>query len=264
MGEFPTVGDVARLMEQLAPEELKMDWDNVGLQLGERSRKVQKILVTLTVTPEVAELAAGQGVDLIVAHHPLIFKPLYHVRTDTYQGALVAFLIRNGIYVYVSHTNLDIAEQGLNHWLAEALGLERPEPLLPGPIPGTGLGRIGKISPGKAEALCDHVQAVLDSPVRLVGPRGLVCEKVAVCGGSGGDLVSAAAEVGAQALVTGDVSYHEALDAVHAGLVVIDAGHHGTEKIMVPKVAAYLRGEMPGVEILEAPGLDPFTGCNLQ
>lgn len=260
MANVVTAGQVAALMEELAPLELKMEWDNVGLQLGGAQMPVSKILVTLTVTPDIAELAAAESVDLIVAHHPLIFRPLYGIRTDTYHGALLFSLMRNGVGVYVSHTNLDVAEYGLNHWLAETLGLAEVAPLSTGPVPGTGLGRVGRLKPQTAAALAEHVAAKLSAPVRLIGPEDLICEKVAVCGGSGGDLVNAAVQKGAQALITGDVSYHEALDAVHAGFAVIDAGHHGTEKIMVPRVAQYLRAGLPStVEILEAPGLDPFA-----
>ena len=260
MNSLPTAADVAALMEELAPLELKMEWDNVGLQLGDGKKPVGKILVTLTVTDRIVEQAAAQGVNLIVAHHPLIFRPLYQIRTDTYLGSLVACLVRHEIAVYTCHTNLDTAAYGLNHWLAEELGLEQTGVLVPGSVPGTGIGRVGLIRPRPVAALAEWVQEKLGSDVRIIGPRDRICERVAVCGGSGGDFVGHAVSSGGAALITGDVSYHDALEAVGAGLAVIDAGHHGTEKVMVPHVASYLRERLPtAVQILEDAGEDPFT-----
>lgn len=261
MKNVPTVRDVAALIEELAPLDLRADWDNVGLQLGEESTPVRKALVTLTVTPDIAALAAAEGVQLIVAHHPLIFRPLRQIRTDTPQGALVASLLRHGTAVYVSHTNLDSAAYGLNHWLAERLELGNPRPLVPGLSPGTGLGRVGRIQPMSAADFAAFVGRKLQTPVRLIGQGSQMCAAAAVCGGSGGSLIEAARAAGAHVLVTGDVSYHDALEALDAGLAVIDAGHHGTEKIMVPKLAEYLRSRLAGqLEVLEAPSLDPFAG----
>ncbi|NLM39171.1 MAG: Nif3-like dinuclear metal center hexameric protein [Firmicutes bacterium] len=254
------VGRVAALIEELAPLHLKMDWDNVGLQIGSIRAHVGRILVTLTVTEDTVTRAIEEGVGLVVAHHPLIFRPIRTVRTDTPQGALLQKLLSHGIAVYVSHTNLDTAPDGLNHWLAQELELQRPEVLVPGSEPGTGLGRVGNITASTTADLAVYIAERLGTDVRVIGSRDAWIERVAVCGGSGGDLYAAALKAGAQALVTGDVSYHDALDATAHGLVVFDAGHFGTEKIMVSKLAAYLRSRLsPDVEVLEEAGLDPFA-----
>lgn len=255
-----SVGQAVALVEELAPLHLKMDWDNVGLQVGKPEAPVEKILVTLTVTEDVADRAASEGVNLIVAHHPLIFRPIKTVRTDTPQGALLQKLLTNNIAVYVCHTNLDIASNGLNHWLAEELELQDVEILVPGSEPDTGLGRVGNIATSTVSELAAYVAERLETDVRLIGSEDTVVNRAAVCGGSGGDLYAAALEAGAQVFITGDVSYHDALDAVAHGLVVIDAGHFGTEQIMVPKLAEYLRSRIPSnVEVLEEAGLDPFA-----
>lgn len=115
---------IAQLMERLAPKHLAVEGDKIGLQIGSLRKEIKRVLVTLDVNLEVAKEAAALGAELIVAHHPVIYRPLAHLQTDTPAGALAAELIRRDIAVYVSHTNLDTAEGGLNDWLAEALGLE--------------------------------------------------------------------------------------------------------------------------------------------
>lgn len=115
---------IMQLMENLAPVCLAEEWDNVGLLLGDPGQEVNSILVSLDVTGQVVDEAIKEGADLIVAHHPLIFTPLRTLRSDQPQGALVTRLVQQGIMIYVAHTNLDNAERGVNHLLAQKLGLE--------------------------------------------------------------------------------------------------------------------------------------------
>lgn len=114
---------VVQLMERLAPKHYAVPDDKIGLQVGSVQREVKRVLVALDVTPAVVEEAASLGAELIIAHHAVIYRPLAHLRTDTPAGALAASLIKNDIAVYISHTNLDTAEGGMNDWMAEALGL---------------------------------------------------------------------------------------------------------------------------------------------
>lgn len=111
------------MMERLAPKHYAVEGDKIGLQVGSSAREVKRVLVALDVTPAVVEEAAELGAELIIAHHAVIYRPLANLRTDTPAGALAASLIRNDIAVYISHTNLDTAEGGMNDWMAEALGL---------------------------------------------------------------------------------------------------------------------------------------------
>lgn len=254
-----TVQDCCEIMERLAALDLALDWDNVGLQLGSLERDVQTILVTLTVTEDVAEKAVSKGVDLVISHHPLIFRPLHSIRTDQPQGRIIESLLKNDTALYVSHTNLDQASLGLNHWLAEDLGLEDVAILVPAETTGTGLGRVGFISPQSIRSIAELIEERWNYSVRIVGNPTQEVKKVAVCGGSGGNLVRDAYASGAEVLITGDVSYHDALDALELGLNVIDAGHFGTEQIMVGKVGRYLQDELgDGVTIIQHLGRDPF------
>jgi dinuclear metal center YbgI/SA1388 family protein len=114
---------IIQLMERLAPKHYAVPDDKIGLQIGSAAKEVRRVLVTLDVTPEVVEEAAGLGAELIIAHHAVIYRPLAHLRTDTPAGSLAASLLRKDIAVYISHTNLDTAEGGINDWMAEALEL---------------------------------------------------------------------------------------------------------------------------------------------
>ncbi|MFD0672050.1 Nif3-like dinuclear metal center hexameric protein [Cohnella sp. GCM10027633] len=114
---------IVQLMERLAPKHYAVEGDKIGLQVGTAAREVRRVLVALDVTPAVVEEAGELGAELIIAHHAVIYRPLASLRTDTPAGALAASLLRQDIAVYISHTNLDTADGGMNDWMAEALGL---------------------------------------------------------------------------------------------------------------------------------------------
>lgn len=120
---------VINLIEKLAPKKLALEWDNVGLMVGSSAAKVNKILVVLTVTPGAVEYAASNGIDLIVSHHPFIFKPLNSIRQDWPTGKMIVDAIKHNIAIYSAHTNLDVAKGGINDLLAQELGLEKVEVL---------------------------------------------------------------------------------------------------------------------------------------
>ncbi|ASA23589.1 Nif3-like dinuclear metal center hexameric protein [Paenibacillus donghaensis] len=119
---------VIQYMEQLAPKHLAEEWDKVGLQLGSLNKEITGVLVALDVNDEVVEEAIGLGCNLIIAHHAIIFRPLQSIQTDTPMGKMYEKLIKNEIAVYISHTNLDIADGGMNDWMAEVLGIENGIP----------------------------------------------------------------------------------------------------------------------------------------
>jgi len=249
-----------QIMEALAPASYRLDWDNIGLHLGHPKSEVHRILVTLTITDAVVYKAVNERVNLIISHHPLIFKPLKTIRTDLPGGRVIKMLLNNDIAVFCSHTNLDRAPQGLNYWLAEDLQLKNHKVLAADITnPDVGLGRIGEISPIALQDLVSRLNSRWHTKVRYVGAPDHKCEKVAVCGGSGGDLIYQAWYNHADVLITGDISYHDALDASALGIAVIDAGHFTTEKIMVEKVAAYLESKLPNVQIIQGiDGDNPF------
>lgn len=228
-----TVNDLVELLEELMPSNLAEDWDNVGLMLGRRGKTVKKILLALDLTKEVVEQAVAQKIDLIVTHHPAIFKKLKRVVDNDWQQDLLLTLAENGIAVYSAHTNLDCVSTGVNDVLAKLLKLEDTEVL----DDSNGLGRIGVVAEC---ALLDYAQAVktaLKADYVVVGDAGKPVKKVAVCGGAGSDLIDLALAKGADTLVTGDVKYHSAQQAVFSGLNIIDAGHQPTELPVLEKLA---------------------------
>lgn len=228
---------ICRFMEQWAPPALAEEWDNPGL-LVDAGSLVRRVLVTLDITPAVVEEAHRLGCQLVVSHHPVIFKPVRRL-----QSADAAFLLaRYGISALCAHTNLDAAEGGVNYVLAGLLELENVQPL-------DGLGRVGdrdSISPAQ---LAEQVGKLLNAPV-LLADAGLPITRVAVVGGSGGEFFEAAAQAGAQCLVTGEASHHHGLDALEQGVSVIVAGHFATEWPIVPEMARRLRQAFGELEVL--------------
>lgn len=362
---------IVQIVEKLAPKDLALDWDNPGLNIGDFSQKIEKILLTLTVTQEVAEYAAARGHDMIISHHPVFFKPLKSLRWDLPEGKIAYTAAKNDIAIYSAHTNLDIAVGGVNDVLAQKLSLKDVKPLkitkteklvklvvfvpegyddiVRNAIGNVGAGFIGNYScctfnstgigtfkpeegtkpfigkkgnlekvkevrietivpekilkkvvnvmikahpyeevaydiyPLKNEGeamgigrigylqeemtllkLSEFVKKRLSANhVRVVGNLVTSINKVALCGGAGADLVSAAAFKGADVLVTGDFKYHEALEAKDLGLCIIDAGHFPTEYVVLSKLADFIKQELAltketiKIEIYE--DKDPFV-----
>ena len=184
---MPTVREIESRLFQLAPRERAMDWDNVGQLLGDPEQAVEKVLVALDITEDVADEAIRLGCGLIVSHHPVMnckWLPVQTVRSDTPQGHLLLKLLTHHVSAICMHTNLDAAEGGVNDCLAEALELVDPGPL----GDEAGLCRMGTLSSPMpiqefARKVCHALRA---NGVRYAGPGGLV-RRVAVGGGACGD-----------------------------------------------------------------------------
>ena len=342
------LADIVGLIHQISPPHLAEDWDNVGLQVGDPNAVIQRILVCLDVSRAVMEEAERLDAQLIVAHHPLIFRPVKRLTPIDIQGDIIYRSIRKNIAVVATHTNLDRAANGLNDWLAEQIGLssieilERPrtdgylklivyvpighehavmdamfkagaghigaydrcsfrtagtgtfrgssstdpfigspgiqeeteelrlETIVPAhlrervvmrmvkahpyeevaydlvplanPDNGTGLGRVGVLADRVTlDTFARQVKDSLDvDAVRMIGHGDQLISKVAVCGGAGMGVYAEALRHGADCLVSGDIKFHEAQRAAADGMALIDAGHFGTEKIMVDRLSKCL------------------------
>lgn len=235
------------LIERLAPKRLAEDWDNPGLLVGEPGAEVAKVLICLDVSLEVVQQAIEGEAQLIVAHHPMIFKGLRHVRTDLYDGRLLQKLLQHNIAVYAAHTNLDIAKGGVNDVLAARIGLERIEGFaVTNHETGDTIGRMGYLpEPMTLESFAQQVKAGLGAEhIRLVKANDRMIRKVALCSGAGADFIGKAAFKGADAYLTADVKYHDAQRAVQHDINLIDGGHFATEFPMVEALAKYLQTEM--------------------
>jgi len=350
-----TVRDVWRALDDHFPFAHRADWDNVGILLGDPGAPVRSVLVALDATPAVLSTLRRRPADLLVTHHPVVFRPLPAIRPDRPEAAAAYALLRAGVAAISAHTNADVAPRGVSHAMARRLGLRGIRPLIPGEpssdackvvvfVPGShadavlaaaagaGAARIGDYqrcsfrsegtgtflpregadpylgAPGREErvpevrletvaagsllpavlravraahpyeepaidvvplrgaALGGGVGAVGDLPgpepladalervrralrpswVRVAGPRRKTVRRVAIVGGSGAEFAGAAREAGADLYVTGDVKYHQALEADAAGMPVADIGHGSGERWILPEFRRVLRARFPG------------------
>lgn len=223
--------------ERFASPQLAEKWDHVGLQIGNPDRPIHRLMTTLDVRPEVVDEAIEQGVDFIFAHHPVMFHPARDLDTRNPQNAMYAKILAHHITVYAAHTNLDTANGGMNDWLAARLGLKDCQPLVPAgsdPVSGqpVGMGRIGTLDDGgmNPREFADFCQRIFNvAGLRLVtnpADAERAIHRVAILGGAGQDFYPQAVQLGADAYVTGDVSYHFAHDMIANHLTVVDPGHH--------------------------------------
>lgn len=217
-----TVQQVFDFINERAPFETQVAYDNSGLLVGDPSSEVTGIHVALDVTNRVIGEAIANGANLIVTHHPMMFSPIKRLVETDYEAHLLCRMIRAGISLISAHTNLDQAAGGVNDVLAEALGLTD--------VTGEGFVRVGTLSqPLTAAALAAHISEKLGDVVRVMGDGDTLVTKLGMCSGSGSDEWPAAALMGAQAFLTGEAKHHFALEASDSGVVLLEAGHFATE-----------------------------------
>lgn len=239
-----TVSDILQFLETLAPRELKMDWDNVGLLCGDPCQEVTKVLLALDPFEAVCNEAVQLGAELIVTHHPLIFVAPKAVTVDTSIGRSIMTLCRHGISAINAHTNLDCAQGGVNDVLAATLDLQNVAV-----IGNENLLRSGDIQPQPLSQFLAHVKNALGCEgLRYVDGRKPV-HKVAVGGGAcaGGLMDAVAAEC--DTFVTADVKYNQFWDAQDLGINLIDAGHFHTENPIIAVVAEKIAAQFPEIQV---------------
>ncbi len=268
-----TLSDIIDILDRLVPPLLAEEWDNSGLQLGDLNRPVEKIWVALDPTLQVVQAACDQQVDLLITHHPLIFKPLKSIEFHTPIGAVINLAIRHDLAIFAAHTNLDSVPGGLNDILALRFGLKDLKPLAPGPgieLPGApenkaGIGRVGTFDTAmdlKSLARSIKKEMKLKS-IKFAGDPKLLVKKAAVCTGSGSSLLKEFFASGAQVYISGDMRYHDARDVEATNLGVIDIGHFSSESFVALDFAALLQDQFEDRRIsvaVEACGIekDPF------
>ena len=221
-----TVTELYKKICHFFPEDLRCDWDNDGIMVcPDSNAEVKKVLLSLDVTEEIVDYAIDRGFDLIISHHPLIFKPLTRVTEDNHVSRKVVKLIANAISVFSFHTRADRASGGVNDRLAEILGLTNTEP-----FGEDGLGRIGTLTEEyELEIFADAVKLALGADSIKVAEGYNTVKRVAVVGGDGKDFTLDALKMGADTFVSGRLSYNVMEDAADMGINLIEAGHYFTE-----------------------------------
>lgn len=256
-----TCREIITLLQEQSPEEFACDWDNVGLLVGDFEQEIKKVYIALDATEETITEAVAEGADLLLTHHPMIFKGLKKVNTQDFTGRRVVRLIQNHISYYAMHTNFDV--RGMAAIAAERMGLTDCAVLdvtCESEDGCEGIGRVGMLPEEMTLKACvERVKQAYDvDTVKVFGDLNQKVRQAAICPGSGKSVISCALGAGAGVLVTGDIDHHEGIDAADQGLAIIDAGHYGVEKLFIPYMVQYLRNRTEGIEIVGQPVKQPF------
>ncbi|GIF11716.1 Nif3-like dinuclear metal center hexameric protein [Actinoplanes teichomyceticus] len=250
------------------PRNWAESWDRVGLVLGEFERAVTRVLCVVDCVPETVDQALAIGADLIVAHHPLLLKPVSSIAPDTFKGRIVHRLIRAEVALYTAHTNADVANPGVSDALAARLGLTGLRPLVPAEGAaageGRGVGRIGTLAQpltlaGFAALVAERLPATA-AGVRAAGDPGRQIRTVAVSGGAGDSFLADAAHAGVDAYLCADLRHHPVSEHLaNGGPALLDAAHWATERPWLDDVAAWLGAEFPVDVVVSDLDTDPWT-----
>ena len=221
-----TVRELYDFLDKAIPKSLSEEWDNDGLMCSpDSSEDVKRVLLTLDVTEEIVDYAIERSYDLIISHHPLIFRPVSKINENNNVSRKIIKLINNDISVFSFHTRADKVRGGVNDCLAKALGLQNVSPL------GIdGLGRIGELpSETEFDVFCDNVKLALGSDCVASSDGYNTVKRVALVGGDGKDYVKEAIACGADTYVSGRLSYNVMEEAAELGINLVEAGHYYTE-----------------------------------
>ena len=247
------VNDIFNALDAAAPCRLAEEYDNPGFLVGRKNAEVSKVSVALDITEKVVDEAIKTGAELIVSHHPVIFRSRKCVTDEDVCGSVLLALIENKIAAICMHTNLDSAAGGVNDVLAEKLGLEDISVLCPGEEEGAGLGRFGELPEEKTlESFLPDVCSALNAAGVRYHNAGNAVKKVAVGGGSCGSFIPLAASLGCDTIVTADIKHNEFLEAEALGINAIDAGHFATEDIICPHICEIISAKYPELDVKTA------------
>ena len=243
-----TILELYHFLDARYPRSLSCEWDNDGLMCcPDPNKPVTKVLLTLDVTEKAITAAEQHGAELMISHHPLVFKPIRGLHPFTPEGAKLLRLAEKGISVFSFHTRLDAAADGVGQCLAKTLGLTE---ITSFSVENQPMGRVGKLpAPLSPEETAAFLKKALHAPeITFVG-GGKEIGTLAVLGGSGSDGVDAAIEAGADGYVTGDMGYNAMLTAAEKGLTVFRCGHFETENPVLEALERALRAADPSIEI---------------
>ena len=248
------VKDITDVLEEFAPLSIQEKWDNSGLMIGSPSQEVHGILIGFDCTPELVDEAIQVGADMIITHHPLIFSGLKKISPDNPVGLTVVKAIRAGIAVYAAHTTADKVIAGGSGAMAARLGLVNVNVLEP-EDGGVGLGAVGDLpKPMSASDAVEYVKKCFSlKAARCSKFPDIQISRIAMCGGSGSSLISAAEESGAQMYISGDISYHHFFTGNN--FLIMDIGHFESEVDIVPILFSVITKKFPNFAVRISGGL---------
>lgn len=253
--------DFIQLLNKQADESYACDWDNVGLLAGSLEKEIQKVYIALDASDQAVEEAIAQRADLILTHHPFIFKGIKRVVEEDFIGRRLIAMIRAGICCYAMHTNFDV--MGMAQLAAKKLRLVNTVPLEVTCVEDgieQGIGRVGELEEDMAVSeCCAFVKSVFQlQSVKVFGELSKTVRRAAVCPGAGKSEIGYALKSKAEVYITGDIDHHTGIDAAACGMAVIDAGHYGIEHIFIAYMAEYIRRAAPEIEVVTQERAEPF------
>lgn len=251
--------DIVKLIENMCPENLAYDWDNVGLLLGDGEKEIKKVFLTLDTNLTTVKEAISKNAHMIISHHPILLGGIRKIDFKTAEGQMIKLLIENNIPVFAAHTNMDTAKGGINDKLAEIFNLTDIKILdQHTPDATAGLGRIGKLtSPISFSDFANLCVKKLNTPIRAAGDMNKIISTVAVASGSCSEVIPIAKEKGADVIVTGDMKYHNTIDMTYLDICIVDAGHYPTEICVMDIFEDILR--CTNLEIIKSENKDIFN-----
>ena len=247
-----------QFFEQFAPQKLAEEWDNVGLLIGDPDAQIEHVLTCLTLTPDVAAEAVNKHVGLIVTHHPVLFRPIQRLTTESSEGAMLLGLIQSGIAVYAPHTRYDNAAEGINVQIAERLHLENLQPLKPmvadSPADSElalGAGRFGQLAVScRLSELLSIIKSQFGAEtLGLVGDASRSVQTIGIACGSAANFLTAARKAGCDLFITGEARFHDCLAARTMGLAMILLGHYVSERFAMEQLAVILGESFPPLTV---------------
>lgn len=225
--------DLMQAMEAIAPLDLAELWDNPGLLVGAPEDALAGVMLCVDATHALIDQAQARGCNCILAHHPLMFAGTKNLRSDHYEGGILARLLRGGLSMFAAHTNLDRAPGGVEDSLAQALSIKVDA--------CTPYVRAGTVDARTAGQWLAHVRGCISPQAVFYGDAGRSISRVGVSCGGGGEYFHQALEMGADVFLTGEMKHHERIEAQGLGLCVIIAGHEETERVVLQPLAETLR-----------------------
>ena len=250
--------EILNVLQAIAPLETAEAWDNVGLLVGDPDRCVERLMTCLTVTSVTLSEAIENHVDLLISHHPMPFKPMGRITTESVTGRLLLQAIENRVSIYSPHTAWDNCRDGINAQLAKILRLEGIQPLhgfRNGPVvDGLGTGRHGHVSsPISIDELKNRLMAKLPTALfRATHSNDHLVKRIGIVCGSGGSMLHTVNDAGCDAFLTGEATYHQCLEAEAMGIAICMIGHHASEAFSLSTLADLLRQSLPSLSVFSS------------